>query len=213
MTKKAWLFTATSPTEVFSSYSSIDLSKDMIIAVDKGLERLNKMRIMPHLIIGDMDSVAEGLLDFYKGTLQFSYPTDKDETDTELALSKCLEFGMEDIIICNGLEGRFDHSLALLQNLLLLKDAGVQARVESEHQRVWVLGSETEIRGSEGCILSLIAWGGEAVFAESEGLQYALKGLKLPANLSRGISNRVLSTPARIVLESGIVFCILTKSI
>ena len=209
--RTAWLFTATSPEEIFGGYASIDPGRDLVIAVDAGLERVHALGLTPGLIIGDMDSVDAELLDRHSACEQLRHPAHKNETDTELALLWCLEAGVAEVVICNGLEGRFDHSLALLQNLDFLRAQGLPARIESARQKIWFLKPETLISGCRGCLLSLLAWGSEADLTSSEGLQYPLAGLTLFPQKARGVSNRIEADTATVRLASGIILAILTK--
>ena len=61
---------------------------DWLIAADGGLNVMKSIGLLPHLLIGDLDSVS--LSDV--GELQAAgveirqYPVEKDETDLELAL-------------------------------------------------------------------------------------------------------------------------------
>ncbi len=209
--RTAWLFTATSPAEIFGGYAAIDPERDLIIAVDAGLERLHQLGLTPSLIIGDMDSVNPDLLALYQNCPQQRHPFVKNETDTELALLWSIAAGATEIVICNSLEGRFDHSLALTQNLGYLLARGIPGRIESATERVWFLAGETTIAGCEGCMLSLLAWGEDARFQTSTGLQYPLAGLSLQPDKVRGMSNRIQSGEAFIVLDSGTILAILTK--
>lgn len=207
----AWLFTQHSPREIFSHYNSIDSASDLILAVDNGLQQIDFLGLTPNLIIGDFDSVDPSLLAKFNHVEQKRYPTKKNETDTELALNWCLEREAREIVICNDLGGRFDHALALLQNLLRLHEMRQVCRIESERQQVWFLDRQTFLPGLNGCLLSLLAWGSEAIFADSTGLSYPLRGLKLKPDLTRGISNLIVGTEVSIALEKGKALAVLTK--
>jgi len=207
----AWLFTTTSPKEIFSSYKNIDYSKDLIIAVDAGLERVNKLGIEPDLIIGDMDTLSPELLEQYPDTEKIKYDIQKNHTDTELAILWCLEHNLKQVVIINGLTNRFDHSLGLLQNLALLHSKNVTARIESEKQVVFFLINKSQLNGYEGCLLSLFAYGGDATIKNSEGLFFPLKNLTLSPLHTRGISNNVISSSITIELDKGLILAIFTK--
>lgn len=209
--RKAWLFTNPSPPEIYSSYSSIDAVNDLIVAVDNGLARLKMLNLMPHILIGDFDSLDSHLLEMYPNVPKLKFPTHKDSTDTELALEWCLNEGVRELVICNDLGGRFDHALALVQNLYACFDAGMAACIESLTQQVIFLTAHTEIRDKEGYLLTLLAWEGEAEFLDSKGLEYPLQGLKLTSGHPRGISNRIISQEASIEVVSGKVLAVFTK--
>ncbi|HNT52213.1 MAG TPA: thiamine diphosphokinase [Candidatus Syntrophosphaera sp.] len=209
----AWLFTFPGPSEFFSSLYHASPGRDLIVAVDNGLQCLHESGLKPDLIIGDMDSVSPELLARYADTPRLAYPVRKNETDTQLAIQWCIdEARVKQIVIVNSLEGRFDHALALVQNLGFLAERGVPACIVSARQQVFFLEERTEISACAGCLLSLLAWDGAARFLHSEGLEYPLDGLSWSQQTTRGISNRVLSATAVIQLGEGRVLAILTKS-
>jgi thiamine pyrophosphokinase len=209
--ERAWLFTSTAPEVIFSGYDSIDPERDLVVAVDNGLDRVRQLGLAPDVVIGDMDSVTPGLLEQYPATPVIRHPGEKNETDTELAALWALEQGVGHIIICNNLEGRFDHALALIQNMDLVTSKGVDCKIESATQQVFFLEKETILRGLKGAWLSLLAWGGVSHLADSQGLQYPLHRLELRTELSRGISNRIVEDEARIGLASGRILAIITR--
>ena len=83
-----------------------------IIAVDGGLNHLAKMHIKPDVIIGDFDSATNESLQLYSDVPIHRYPSDKDETDMELALQFALSQNPEKIYIYGALGKRPDHELA-----------------------------------------------------------------------------------------------------
>ena len=87
---------------------------DLVICADGGYDRAKASGVVPHLLLGDMDSVENR--DFVGETYKF--PCEKDETDCELAISHALERGSDEIILTCALGGRIDHALANLSMLL-----------------------------------------------------------------------------------------------
>lgn len=213
MPRKAWIFTATSPQQIFGGYEEIDSGSDLIVAVDAGLKRIQDLGLSPSVIIGDMDSVEPELLEQFPKRLRKPYPTRKNETDTELALLWSIEAGAEKFIIINGLEGRFDHSLALVHNLDFLHTKNFPARIESSFQRVWFLSGDARILACRGCTLSLMPWCETVKFRGSKGLAYSLKEVSLQPGKTRGLSNFVEEDEALISLDSGRILAILTKKV
>ncbi len=207
---RAWLFTGHCPSSIVSGYHNLKES-DLLIAVDSGLAMMEDLGLSPHLIIGDLDSANELAIGRdYPGVPVLRYPTAKNETDTELAVLWCLQQGIGEIVICNDLQGRFDHALALVQNLLLARDKGVYCRIESANQVVLLLDRETALPYPAGSMLSLIALSEKAEFEDSTGLDYAMSGVMLYSHLSRGISNRINNLPAIVRLRGGKVLAVLT---
>ena len=210
-TPKAFLFTNHAPRQIVSRYESISV-RDCLIAVDSGLQRINELGLEPSIIIGDMDSVEGSLLAKYPQTTIIRHPAEKKETDTELAIRWAMEQGFREIIICNDMQGRFDHAMAIVQNLLMAVDSGVQLRVENEKQQIFIIHETTTLYGHEGHTLSLIPLSDKVEFVNSLGLKYSLYRLCISKEQSRGISNEIEAEEARIEVQSGVALAIITLS-
>ena len=92
---------------------------DLIIAADGGTRHALSAGVLPHVVIGDLDSLDEAdraQLDRSNVRL-IIYPAHKDDTDLELALRYALDQHATEIVVCSALGGRWDQSLA---NLMLL---------------------------------------------------------------------------------------------
>jgi len=207
---RAWLITPQAPDEIWTGYSNIS-PLDIIIAVDGGLKRCLDLKLSPHYLCGDLDSVDPALYAGFPQDRIWRYERDKDETDTELALLRCAQMGIKNSFICNDLSWRFDHALGLIQNMLLANLKGMGCGILSEFQHLLFIPDVWEIEDMKGNLLSLIAWQQEARIASSEGLRWKLDGLCLKPELSRGISNEISSDKALIRMLSGQVLAILTK--
>lgn len=93
---------------------------EFIIGVDMACSLLMENKIPIDLAIGDFDSLKEGSM---KEVIEYAdkiivYPSEKDYTDTYLAVKEALKMDHKEILIYGGVGDRFDHSLA---NLALLK--------------------------------------------------------------------------------------------
>lgn len=89
-----------------------------IIAVDGGLTHCARLKIQPHLLVGDFDSVTPDLLDTYSHVRRIALPRDKDVTDLEVALAAVRASNAVHIAIFAALGGRLDHSLGNIHLLL-----------------------------------------------------------------------------------------------
>jgi thiamine pyrophosphokinase len=207
---RAWLITPFSPLEPVIPYDFIT-ETDLVIAVDGGLEICRELNLSPRVLIGDMDSLPRGLRTVIPdGCENIIYRSEKNETDTQLAVEYCLEQGIGEIIICNNLEGRFDHALALVQNLMQAQRNGISAKLVSSSQIISVLSGSVRLSYPAGSLLSLLAVTEKAEFAASSGLKYPLDNLTLYNWQSRGISN-VATEPEQVLdIVSGLVLVVST---
>ncbi len=97
---------------------------DYVIGADQGALFLAKHGHTFDLALGDFDSVSRAELELitkYANDVK-RVPSEKDETDTDLAVQHAQDMNAEKIIVYGGLGGRFDHSLA---NLSLLRRGNV----------------------------------------------------------------------------------------
>ncbi|MDY0150802.1 MAG: thiamine diphosphokinase [Candidatus Cloacimonas sp.] len=213
---RAFLVTNHAPPQIVSGYENIS-SADHIIAVDNGLQQVHALGLQPHIIIGDLDSLALKLLDLYPAVPIHKHPSAKNETDTELALLWCLKQEIyTEIIICNDLQGRFDHALGLVQNLLLAKSfsstgsAEFPLRIESQRQILFTLPDTLTLNNRRGQLVSLIPLSAEVQLIHSTGLKYPLDNLVLSSHLSRGISNEIIAPQAVICKAKGEALVVLS---
>ena len=205
---KAWIFGNHSPLNP-------DLSRisphDLIVAVDKGLETVHRLQLKPGLILGDFDSLSEpGLLEVYSDTPLIRLQPDKNATDTEHAFEELSSLGYRKITLFNDLGGRFDHALALIRNLEAAHREGIDCRIETGSQILFMLDAETELDYPPGTLLSLLALSPELKFVSSSGLQYPLDDLLILNYQTRGISNLITQSPARILREKGSALAVIT---
>lgn len=207
---RAWLITHHAPLTLALNYKSIS-SQDLIIAVDGGFERCLELNLKPDILIGDFDSLASPLLDrIPTDCKKITYSSHKNETDTQLAFEYCIQHKIFEVLICNDLSGRFDHALALIQNLLQAHQSGVKATLVSANQLVFILDDNAALNYPVKTIISLISLSEQTEFSASTGLQYPLKDITLYNYQSRGISNLVTEPKQEIQIKSGLALAIIT---
>lgn len=89
------------------------------IGVDAGTIVLLERGILPAAAVGDFDSVSAEEMN----RIEQSFPeleraaAEKDETDTELALVKAMEFAPKQVIITGVTGGRLDHYMSALHGI------------------------------------------------------------------------------------------------
>lgn len=185
---------------------------DTTIAADGGLRFLRRLGLPPHLLIGDLDSVLPDELEAAQaaGAEIRRFPVHKDETDLELAIEAAVERGFEHLRIVGALGGRLDMTLGNLFLLMLPSLAERDARLEDGYEEVFLVrpGRPARIDGAVGERVSLLPLGGPAGGIYTGDLFYPLRGETLLPERTRGISNVMTGTQARVWLQSGLLVCI-----
>lgn len=114
-----------------NSDETLILNSNLVIAVDGGANLLKKRGILPNVIIGDLDSIDNETLEFFKqhSVEVIKFPKEKDETDCELAIKYATDKGAKNIEIINFLGERIDMIFALYG---LLKKFNIDITLISE---------------------------------------------------------------------------------
>lgn len=178
-------------------------ASDLTIAADRGLCAFAGTRLMPDLLLGDMDSVPADVLARYEGRV----PTRrlgciKDDTDGVDALDYAIEQGAREITLLGALGGRLDHALANLMLLVRASRRGVRAQIVDERVRIIRVDGEEVVRDAVGDTLSLLPLG-EARGVTLTGFFYPLSDHTLKSDHPLGVSNVITEREARICVREG----------
>lgn len=170
------------------------------IAVDKGYKKI-KALVPIDFVLGDFDSL--GYVPSCESVEQF--PCDKDFTDMQAALEKCLSKNIAHVYMCGALGGRLDHTLANLQNACAYAKKGLKISLYGLSESIYILteGSIT-LDNLIGRTLSVFALENASGVSIS-GCKYSLNNKSLTTDYPLGISNIVTNNCANFSLESGII--------
>jgi thiamine pyrophosphokinase len=193
----------------FAIRAAVEIKKDdYIICADGGFEIARREGILPHVIIGDMDSlfVDAGGIEVVKA------PKEKDETDTFLCLTHGMKKGFKEFVIVGGIGGRLDHTLANLQLLAYGLKHGLKITLIDEYTRAFMLEKgQVEIANLQGYYLSLLAFSETCTGVSASGVKYPLKNATLKNDFALGVSNEIIEDAATIENETGLLLILLCK--
>jgi thiamine pyrophosphokinase len=184
--------------------------EDWIIAADGGTRHSLACGRLPHLVIGDLDSIAPDQYSQLEsdGTEFLAYPADKDETDLELALLHAASHNAEEIIVLGALGGRLDQTLANVQLLARPELRSADVCITDGRQTARLVWDQIEIHGAAGDRISLIPFDGDVQGVRTEGLAWSLAGETLFFGQTRGVSNLMTGARARVQTAAGLLLCI-----
>ena len=185
------------------------------IAADAGLRVFFRLDILPDLVVGDADSVAE--LE-WNWALQHQveirkFPTDKDATDTQLALEILIEQGEPRIILLGGIGNRLDHTLANLYLLNYAYERGVVLTMIHPQHEIELVTPEhaVTLHGTPGDLVSLLTLTDTLEGVQMEGLRWNVASGSLRRGSSMGISNYLVQSTAKITTQKGLAFVMKVK--
>ena len=180
-----------------------------IAAADGGSMHCINFRVVPDLIIGDMDSITKSMIEKLNAAepgkdIEFiTCSPSKDESDTQLALDHLARSGFKKIIILGAFGSRADHSFA---NIVLLANPaydGLKISIVTDNSEIFVAKNPFEIKGTPGKKLSLFSLSPYVYFKKTSGLLYSLKKEKLVFSPVRGLSNEFTESTAKIDFSEG----------
>ena len=176
-----------------------------IICADGGTRHALTLGIKPNLIVGDLDSADQSLIEKFRedGVNITAYPRDKNETDLELAMEWAIKLDSRKILIVAALGGRLDQTLA---NITLLSDSRLAAfdvRLDDGIEEVLLCRDQAEVHGKSGDIVSLIPWQGPVSEIQTKNFKWALQSETLYPDKTRGISNEMIDETASVSIGSG----------
>ena len=185
---------------------------DYVIGVDRGIEYARQIGVKPDYIIGDFDS--------FQGELDASipverYPSQKDLTDTHLAILKAIELGSDEIIMLCGCGGRLDHFMANVSMLALCCEHGVHGCMVDPWNRIHMISSELTIEKDNqyGTYVSLVAFTDRVKGITVKGFKYPLQDGELTNLVSLGISNELVAEKGTIAISEGLLLVIESKDV
>lgn len=184
----------------------------LIIAADHGLAVADRLGCNLDFIVGDFDSVPKDILDKYKkkSTPIQTFPTEKDKTDTQIALELALMHNPTSIDMIGATGTRLDHVLANLHLLLLPMQLNIPAFIVDEYNRIYLKDKSFTLSKSEqyGDYVSLLPFSEQVRGLTLEGFKYPLYKVTLISGNSLGISNEIIKEEALIEFSEGTLIVI-----
>lgn len=183
--------------------SKIDISKndgDLVITADGGYKHAVNNQIIADILLGDFDSL--GFVP--EGQNVISLPIKKDDTDTLAAVKLGLSKGYQNFYIYGGMGGRTDHTIANIQTLSLIADAGGQGFLISENEIITIIkNSELCFNSKAEGTVSVFAFGAKAKGVTIKNLLYGLDGAELQTSFPVGVSNAFVGKDSSVSVKDG----------
>lgn len=199
---------------VFAQRFIMERTFDRIIAVDRGLNAVSKLKLIPDAIVGDFDSADESVLKEFKSkaldTTWEIHKPEKDETDTELAIITAIRLGCTKLILLGATGGRLDHFLGNLHLLYASLKQGVEAAIVDERNWITVTEKERVFEADQifGKYISFLPLSEEVKGITLTGFKYPLHKKDITIGTSLCISNELTGAAGKMEFDSGILICV-----
>ena len=185
----------------------------IFVAVNGGTKHIIKQNLLPHIIIGDLDSLSSSARSkvLHYDIPVITYPRDKDATDLELALQYVINMVPKEIILIGALGGRWDQSFANICLLEKCVNKQIKCRIVDGQTTIRLINKDVTFKASFGEIVSLQPLSTEVIGINTKGLKFPLKNAALYWFASRGISNVTIKPYVKISIENGSLLIFHTK--
>ncbi len=206
MCKKACIVTGGTISEPFFVEYVDKHREQLLIVVDGALEVTHRLGMMPDFIVGDFDTVDNGLLEHYEKNIILRHPPEKDQTDTELAIETALNAGCKEVVFFGATGSRLDHSLANIFLLQSLLEQGISAELRNENNRLYLKNKSFTLNRKEawGDFLSLLPLTETVEHVTLTGFKYPVDNLTFYRERTLGISNEITEEEATVTFDGGI---------
>ncbi|MBM7615842.1 thiamine diphosphokinase [Alkaliphilus hydrothermalis] len=176
-----------------------------IICADGASKYLVPLGIVPHMLVGDLDSISQKDLDWMKekGVELKKFPARKNFTDSELALEYAMGLNPKRITIIGAVGSRWDHSIANIMLLKRLLERGIAGRLVDDKNELTITNGQLLLEGKKGEYLSIIPISEEVKGVTLKGLEYPLTDHSFSMGSTLGISNQFKETKATVEVKEG----------
>ncbi|MBD7983487.1 thiamine diphosphokinase [Sporosarcina sp. Sa2YVA2] len=190
--------------------------ESIFIGVDRGTLHLLDVGITPAIAVGDFDSISDEELQQVKRSVQevIEFDSNKDETDTELAVTRAIDFKPENIILTGVTGGRLDHFQSVLHLLYSLQteNQGINFTIRNVSNELAFLRSGVHriSKLDELPYVSFFAFGGAVSKFTLTGFKYETVNAEIGMGMTKFTSNELVAEVCTISFRQGI--CLMVRS-
>lgn len=182
-----------------------EIKDSYVVCADGGIKNFINTNLYPDLLVGDLDSIDEEGLKFLKeNNISFEkFPSKKNLTDTELALSILVDKGFSEITIISATGTRMDHTISNIFLLEYLYKKNIFGRIIDNHNEIIYKEEETfKVFKDFYKYISLISISDELIYT-TLGMEYETDHLNIKRYSARGVSNEIKKDFANITINKG----------
>lgn len=202
----------------FDTLADLLRPDDYVIAADGGANHCTTLKLTPHALIGDLDSVSPALVEDYRQAHVYieQHPPDKNQTDLELALDHALTIATErsltQILLVGAMGGRLDQ---LLGNILILAQRSWPLPVilvdGTTRAQLVEPTKPLTLAATIGDTVSALPLSDQVTGITYTGMRYPLQDHTLHLGSTRGMSNEVVADEPTVHVATGKLLVITTR--
>ena len=187
---------------------------NLIIGVDHGCDVLAEQGIIPSYIVGDFDSADDNNVKYLeeRGSIKIKYNSEKDFTDSEIALNLAINEGATEIIFLGVTGTRLDHTFGNIGLILKALEKNINATIVNENNKILLLNKNSSLKQDKYYkYISFLAYRDTVENFFIKGTKYNLDDYTLKVGDSRTVSNEFLDEDIYVSFNEGILLVIYSK--
>jgi thiamine pyrophosphokinase len=177
-----------------------------LICADGGANYAKKLKLVPDVIVGDLDSIEHSILREFKNTSVIIKITRQNDTDVEKCIKYALKNLFNDIILMGVTGDRLDHTFCNL-GIVLKFYKQIKLKILAENSLLIPYSGEVTLRTVAGETISLYGFN-KRTRISSKGLKYKLDNIPLPFGTRESTSNRAVKDLVKLKISGGVIFVI-----
>ncbi|MFA6469982.1 MAG: thiamine diphosphokinase [Bacteroidota bacterium] len=175
-------------------------TKPFIVCADGGANKVRPFGIIPHLIIGDLDSITQKTRQYFS-SVPVIRNSDQNSTDLEKVLDYLLLNGFASATVIGATGDRPDHAIANF-SILLKYHRRLSLRFFDDRCSVEIVQKKIRFTAEIGQQISLVPMG-KCSGITTEGLKYPLKNESLELGVREGSSNEAVRSVVAVTVKKG----------
>jgi thiamine pyrophosphokinase len=176
--------------------------KTTLIAADGASNILKQLKIIPHYIVGDLDSIKKSVLNYYRNKgVKIKNISEQKHTDLEKSIRLALSLKLRRIDVIGYGGKRIDHTI---NNFSVLKRYYRKADIRflDIEFEIFYTNKSVAFKYRKGDTISILGMP-EAKGVKTHGLLYPLRNEPLEFGVREGILNEAAMNTVKIEMEKG----------
>ncbi len=174
--------------------------KPFIICADGGANKARAFNILPHCIIGDLDSITQKTRHYFSSVPIIHNP-DQNSTDLEKVMNYLILHSFASAIIIGATGDRPDHTMANF-SILMKYHRKISLQFFDERCTAEIIHKKIRFTAEIGQQISLLPMG-KCSGIRTQGLKFPLNNETLELGIREGSSNEAAQHIITITLKSG----------
>jgi thiamine pyrophosphokinase len=177
-----------------------------LICADGGANSALKMKLVPDIIIGDLDSISPETLKEFKSVSKIIKMKRQNDTDVEKCLKYAIKNKFDEVLLVGAAGNRLDHTFCNL-GIVLKFFTSIKISLIAENSFLKAYSGNIELSTHPGETTSIYAISRKTKIT-SRGLKYELKNTALPFGERESTSNIAIKNSVKLKIQNGVVFVI-----